>query len=193
MPKIVDPATQRRVIRDAARRVFAQRGVEATGLVQVAAAAGMGRSSLYHYYPNKVTLVRDLVKDLLDAEETFFARAAGGKGSPRQRLESLAEMLPWAFREWTAVGRLLSELRASDARRFRGFFRRIRASLASLISEGQERGEFARGIDPQLTAATMIGAIDGILLQLLVEPACFPESDELFRGLSSTLMRLVAP
>lgn len=192
MPKIVDAAIQRRAIRDAARHVFAQRGVRGTGLVQVAEAAGMGRSSLYHYYPSKSSLVRDLVKDLLAAEEAFFARAASGSGSPSQRLETLAEMLPWAFREWIPVGRLLVELRASDARRFRGFFRRIRAALASLIGEGQRRGEFDPDIDPDLIAATVIGAIDGILLQYLVEPAAFPDLDALFEGLTGALKRLVA-
>ncbi|HIE60581.1 MAG TPA: TetR family transcriptional regulator, partial [Microbacterium sp.] len=42
MPKIVDAEVQRDEIRDAARRVFAERGVRGTGLAPVAAAAGMG-------------------------------------------------------------------------------------------------------------------------------------------------------
>ena len=69
MPKVVDTAVQRREIRRAARRVFARRGVASTGLTHVAEAAGMGRSSLYHYYADKASLVRDLTRELLAEEE----------------------------------------------------------------------------------------------------------------------------
>ncbi len=76
MPKVVDPHAQRRQIRRAARDVFSRRGLAGTGLAQVADAAGMGRSSLYHYYPDKESLVRDLIRDLLAAEESLFERAS---------------------------------------------------------------------------------------------------------------------
>ena len=45
------------------------RTIGAGGMAQVAEAAGMGRSSLYHYYPDKESLVRDLVRDLLEARD----------------------------------------------------------------------------------------------------------------------------
>ena len=71
MPKIVDARAQRGEIRRAARRVFSRRGVAGTGLAHVAEAAGMGRSSLYHYYADKASLLRDLVRDLLAEVESF--------------------------------------------------------------------------------------------------------------------------
>ena len=75
MPKLVDSVEQRREIRSAARRVFARRGVAGTGLTHVAQAAGMGRSSLYHYYPDKAALMRDLLCEVMGEEESFFAAA----------------------------------------------------------------------------------------------------------------------
>ncbi|TDJ05786.1 MAG: TetR/AcrR family transcriptional regulator [Deltaproteobacteria bacterium] len=79
MPKIVAAAAQRRQIRLAARRVFARRGVARTGLAQVAERAGMGRSTLYHYYPDKAALVRDLARDLLQEEAELFNAACRAK------------------------------------------------------------------------------------------------------------------
>jgi len=191
MPKVVDGAEQRREIRNAARRVFAQRGVRGTGLTHVAEAAGMGRSSLYYYYPDKGALVRDLLRDLLAGEEALFVGAARAPGSPRARLDALAGALPAAFEEWTQVGRLLAELRATDARRFRRFFHRIRTALADLVAEGQRAGEFESSLDPNILAATIIGAIDGVLIQLLVDPQAFADRRALFAGLAASLRRMV--
>lgn len=193
MPKLVDAAAQRRDIREAALRVFARRGVRGTGLGHVAEAAGMGRSSLYHYYRDKAALVRDVVRDLLAREEALFDAVAAGGGGALARLEMLGAALPGLFREWEAVGRLLIELRSSDARLFRRFFRRIRAALAALVAEGQRSGEIDAALDPAATAATLIGAIDGLLLQLLVEPGAFEDRDALFAGFLASTRKLLRP
>lgn len=177
MPKVVDAAEQRREIRRAARDVFRRRGV--VGLTHVAEAAGVGRSSLYHYYPDKGALVRDLLRDLIREEETLFRAALSGEGRPLRRIERLVAAMPALFGEWARAGRLLLELRAKDARLFRGFFRRIRGTLAAVIREGQQSGEIDAALDPELAAATVIGAIDGLLLQDLVDASAFPDSDAL--------------
>ena len=177
MPKRVDAAEQRREIRRAAQRVFARRGVKGTGLVHVAAAARMGRSSLYHYYPGKAALLRDLVRELLDEEQALFSEAARGvrrrPESPLAQIERLVARATGLFDAWPALGRMVFDLRSLEAGRFRAFFRRIRSDLARLIAEGQRRREIDGSLDPQLTAATVIGAIDGLLLQHFVEPRRF--------------------
>lgn len=188
MPKIVDAASQRRAIRGAARRVFAQRGLRGTGLTHVARAAGMGRSSLYHYYPDKDALVRDLLRDVLAEEEALFAEASAGEGGALARIEALAARMVGLFEPWASVARLMIDLRAQRRAGFRGFFRRIRAHLADVISEGQASGEIDRSLDPQLAAATVIGAIDGLLLQYFVEPGVFGDG----RGLAAELARSVS-
>ena len=192
MPKIVDAEAQRVAIRRAARSVFARRGA-ATGLAQVADAAGMGRSSLYHYYGDRASLVRDVVRDLLAQEEALFAAAAAGDASPLARLDALAAGLPALFAEWSAIGRLLLELRSRDARLFRGFFRRVRRGLAGLIAEGQESGEVDPRLDAGALAATLIGAIDGLLLQHLVDRAAWPDPRALGETLAPLLRKLLAP
>ena len=193
MPKIVDAGVQRREIRRAARRVFTRRGVAGTGLAQVARAAGMGRSSLYHYYPDKAALVRDLVRDLAAEEEAAFAAAARGSGPPLARIERLLADLVASFDVWRSAAPLLLELRSRDARRFRPFFRRIRGDLAGLIAEGQRTGQIGAGLDPQLGAAILIGAVDGLLLQYFVEPGAFPDPDALGEAVRDATRRVLAP
>lgn len=173
MPKVVDPEQQREAIRAAARRVFTTRGIEGTGLAHVAEAAGMGRSSLYHYYTDKDSLVRDLAKDLLDREEEMFDKALHREGSPMQRILALFDELTTVFDAWVAIGSMVMDLRRLDPFRFRAFFRRIRRELAQLILEGQRRGEIDSTVQPAAAAAVLIGMIDGLLFQKLVDPGAF--------------------
>jgi AcrR family transcriptional regulator len=173
MPKVVDPNQQRQAIREAARRVFTARGIESTGLAHVAQAAGMGRSSLYHYYADKDSLVRDLAKDLLDREEAMFTQALHRQGSAAQRVLALFDELTTVFDAWVAIGAMVMDLRRLDPKRFRAFFRRIRRELTQLIREGQERGEIDPAVDPEAVAAVLIGMVDGLLFQKLIDPGAF--------------------
>jgi len=193
MPKLVDTAAQRGHIRAAARRVFARRGVAGTGLAHVARAAGMGRSSLYHYYPDKRTLVRDLVRDLLVDEEGMFRAAAAAPGPPLQRIEGLVTLLLATFDDWTSLGRLLSELRLRDAPLFRPFFRRVRRLLGRLVAEGQESGEVDARLEPELFAATVIGAVDGLLVQHAVDSGAFRDREALRDTVLLTLRKALCP
>jgi AcrR family transcriptional regulator len=193
VPKIVDAEEQRREIRQAAFRVFSRRGVTRTGLAHVANAAGMGRSSLYHYYPDKNALVRDLTRELLAAEESLFVEAARADGSPLRRIERLGERLAAMFDDWSALGRMIFDLRTLQAARFRRFFRRARTHLASVVQEGQRAGEIDRTLDAELAAATVIGAVDGLLLQDFVDPSAFPDRAALSESLVHTLRKVLRP
>ncbi len=193
MPKRVDATAQREQIRTAARHVFARHGVAGTGLARVAEAAGMGRSSLYHYYPGKRALLRDLVRDLLDEELRLFEAAAESEGGALERIDRLTASLAGIFDDWASAGRLLSELRTRWVSPFRAFFRRIRRCLAGLIREGQRLGEIDRSLDPELAAAVAIGAVDGLLLQVLVEPRAFADPGALRDALVTAVHKGLVP
>ncbi len=179
MPKLVDAAAQRSEIRHAARRVFARRGVRATGLAHVADAAGLARSSLYHYYPDKKALIRDLARELLADEERLFARAAQAPGAPLDRVAELAGTATRLFDEWAALGRVVFDLRMLESPRFRSYFRRIREHLAAVVGAGQASGEIDATLDPELAAAAVIGLIDGLLLQHFADPHVFEDREAL--------------
>jgi TetR/AcrR family transcriptional repressor of uid operon len=192
MPKIVDREAQRRTIRKAARRVFARRGVEAVGLVHVARAAGIGRASIYHYYRDKASLVRDLVCDLLAQEESLFVKALReAKGTPLRRIELLAGDLTDLFAEWASLGRMLLDLWSTSSASFEPFFRRIRRDLAELIAQGQRSGEIQPSLKPQEAATGVIAIVDGLLLQKIVEGAAFDDAIETRRLLVHCVRRIL--
>ena len=79
----------RAALLDAAFDLFAARGFAGTRLADVAAAAGLGRTTLYEYFPNKVelflALIEDRVPPLLD--EVMASLPAGI--APGERIERL--------------------------------------------------------------------------------------------------------
>jgi AcrR family transcriptional regulator len=165
MPKQVDAAAQRGEIRAAARRVFAQRGVEGTGLAHVAREAAMGRSSLYHYYPDKDALLTDLMRETLAGELALYRACLEAEGPVLARLDRLVDQTVVLFDAWAAMGRMMLDFRLRDAGLVAGTLAEVRERLAEALREGQRRGEVAAELDPLLTAATLIGAVDGLLLQ----------------------------
>lgn len=194
MPKIVDRELQRKTIRRAARHVFARRGIEAAGLVHVARVAKIGRASIYHYYPDKAALVRDLVRDLLAEEEALFSEALSkAKGSRLERVENLAAKLTELFAEWASLGRMLLDLWATSGAMFKPFFGRIRGDLAQLIVEGQRAGEIDRKVESGQAASAVIAIIDGMLLQMIVDRAAFGEPAATRRLLVRSVRRILQP
>lgn len=170
MPKIVDEAQQRGRIRSAARSVFARQGLSTTGLAHVAAAAGMRRSTLYHYYPDKAALIRDLADDILAEEESAFRAALEAEGSALERIARLADEVIGLFESRVALGRILLELWASEPGRIRPMLRRVRAALADLVRIGQQQGEIAGELDPDATAVLLVALMDGLLVQVFLDP-----------------------
>ncbi len=192
MPKVVDASLQRREICAAARKVFSRRGLEGTGLGHVAEAVGMGRSSLYHYFPDKASLVRALIREQLEEEEALFASALRAAGSPLERIERLMSAQTSLFPGWAATAGLQLDLRSRHTRRFRPFFERIRSEFADVIAEGQREGEIYDGVDARDAASILIGAIDGLLLQYVVDRKAFADLDSLRDALVSCTRRILA-
>jgi AcrR family transcriptional regulator len=191
MPKIVDAGEQRARIRQAARAVFARRGLKGTGLAHVAAEVGMSRAGMYHYYADKHALVRDLGRELLAEEERLFAEALSASGTVVERIERLAGAVVERFAAWADVGRVLLEVWATDAQRLRPLLRRLRSNLATLIRDGQRRGEIDATLAPLETAAVLIGAIDGLMLQVLIDPQQVPPTAAVRRALAAALHRIL--
>ena len=192
MPKVVDHEEARTRIRHAAKTVFAARGVDRTSLAAVAEQAGMGRATLYHYYPHKDALLQATAAELLREEAALFAAAAGQGGPPLQRVAEVATAVTAVFQEWGGDGRVLLQLWAADPDRLRVALEQIRTDLAHLIRQGQADGTIDRHVDPTLSAATIAGLIDGLLLQYFLDPEAFADLEDLGRHIRTTVTRMLA-
>jgi AcrR family transcriptional regulator len=194
MPKVVDHDEQRARIRFAARSVFARRGLARTGLAHVASEAGVSRPTLYHYFADKQALVRDLAAELLAEEGELFARALATHGPLLDRLERLAEAVVDRFAAWADHGGALLEAWADDPQRVRATLRVVRADLASMIRRAQRDREIAAGsARPEEAALMIVGLIDGLMLQVFLDPKGVPPTRAVKRALRDALARILQP
>ena len=150
MPKIVDPDEKRREILDAAVRTFAKHGMRGTSLARVAKAAGMGKSSLYHYFETREELFSALASEILRHEADLFRSLAAQEGTPRNRLRALVDGITALFADWASAGPILIDF----------------------LGEPKGKKRLARTLDAarDAIATILLACIDGLFLQELVEP-----------------------
>jgi AcrR family transcriptional regulator len=151
----------------------------------------MSRTGLYHYYPDKTALVRDLVAELLAEEERLFEAALRAPGPVAERIARLADGVIERFAAWASLGRPLLEIWSRDSRRLRPLLRRLRRALESLVREGQRRGEIAAELAPRETAALLLGLVDGLMLQVFIDPARVVASRAMRDALAASLGRIL--
>jgi TetR/AcrR family transcriptional regulator, transcriptional repressor of aconitase len=173
MPKIVDVARKRGEIVAAATATFARHGYRGTNLARVAAAAGMGKSSLYHYFPTREALFNAIASDILHHEAALFESLVDRGGPATERLRLLLDAITAMFDGWAEAGPLLIDFlrEPRGRRRLRDTLRVARGAIARLIRDGQREGAFRRG-SPDALATVVLGCLDGLFLQDLVEPGC---------------------
>ena len=65
--------------------------------------------------------------------------------------------------------------------------------MPKMIAEGQKRGEIDSALDPIHLSATLIGAIDGLLLQHCIDPQAFRDREALTATLAATVRKVLRP
>ncbi|MEN3614288.1 TetR/AcrR family transcriptional regulator [Plantactinospora sp. ZYX-F-223] len=163
-PRKVDKDARRQDILTAAVRVFARQGFAATRIEDVAAEAGIAKGSVYLYFGSRDALL----------EAAFHAHAARAAeilartdtaGEPLQRLAALIRATVQMLAADADLARLQLDLWPA-AVGIAGVYRDYRAAIADLLRQAKLR----RGLDPDRTAAVIVGAVEGCLVQWLVDP-----------------------
>lgn len=157
------------LILDAALPLFAAGGYEATGMADVAAAAGMTKPSVYEHFPDKQTLYTALVSRerdrLLDHLAREYQRSARLPLEEKVRVDTAA-LLGWASKAPLAFQLLYRGATSGDASPVDAdFLSSVADHLATSMSaylRRQGRRVGASALRP--LAALAVGAIVGVVL-----------------------------
>jgi len=159
-----EPEKRRRILH-AAVRVFAEKGYHGCRIADVARAAGVAYGLVYHYFQNK----DELLESVFDEQWTIFINALqaidSGPGTAADKIAGLFGFVFDVYKTAPAAVRVLmlevthtpQGLRAGSTRET---FERAVRLLAALVRKGQERGELRRQLDPIVTAAALLGALE---------------------------------
>ena len=189
---------------DAALRIFAERGYANTRLEDIAAAVGVTKGTIYHYFETKEDLLRQAIEHnhervFLPLEKgirerkgpvsttirLFLRRAFGGNMDQTRQsvltllVQGVAREVPHVYQRW---------LEAGPARAWQ--------LLAELIEEGKASGEFRKDVDSEVAARV---TISGLILQLAWQqfgkgaPSVAIDRDQLIDSTSEFLLHGLRP
>ncbi len=160
------PSSRDKIL-EVAEALYARRGFAGVGMREVAEAAGLGKSSVFHHFRSKAELYLAVTERVLARIDEGLRPALDSSGTAAERLDRWIDALIDALAEHAAAARLLLrglfEDDAFDAEAYpegQGAERRLESILAGitqLLREGEQRGEFRRTNVPN-TLQTLIGA-----------------------------------
>jgi AcrR family transcriptional regulator len=168
-------AAAHRQVLDAALKLFAERGIDATSMDAIAEASGVSKATIYKHWPDKDALCLEAMAHLHGGDQP---PPAFDSGDVRADLVAvLGHQPPQRYAELRP--RIMPHLMAYAARnpsfgeawRAR-VFEPPRTRLAQLLERAIVRGQLPRSLDRDLAIALLLGPMlyFHVLKRLLVEP-----------------------
>ena len=173
---------RRQEILAAAAQVITDRGLAETRIQDIAETCGVSTGLILYYFESKDRL---LVEALTFANDEFYLRLSRElrrNPSARAQLDRLIELsVPGLLPEYERLdeGALWIEIwvRAlrdpALAKEREALDRRWRQSIADIIREGREAGEFPPGVDADDLGQQIGAMIDGLAIQVLMNDTAF--------------------
>jgi TetR/AcrR family transcriptional regulator, fatty acid metabolism regulator protein len=156
---------KRRVILDAAVRVFAHKGFHTSRVGDIAGEAGVAHGLLYHYFSSKDEVLETIFRENWSVlVERIHAVEDSGEPA-REQLRHVAAILLRTWRHQPDVVRVVVReiARSPDIQERIGELVKPIDSIRRIIEQGQASGEFRAELNPRLAAVMFYGAVDEIL------------------------------
>ena len=182
---------KRRIILDAAVRVFARKGYHTCRVGDIAEEAGIAHGLLYHYFESKEevlqTVFRENWSELLDA----FGRIESSGEPPVEQLGAIAKVL---LRAWRDRPDLVTVMVREVARspQLQAQVDEIRAGflvIQRVIERGQADGSFRPEVDARLASWIFYGGLEELLTGWVLGQ--LPDGDEEVARAERTMVELV--
>ncbi|MEL6345263.1 MAG: TetR/AcrR family transcriptional regulator [Myxococcota bacterium] len=159
-------AAQRRIILEAAGRLFAENGFHQTGMAAICREAGMSPGGLYRYFGSKAALIEGIVAQER-AEVLTLLDALEATDDLRSGLVDLLLACATAALDPHATA-LTLEVAAEGARNpsvgamVDEVYQAFSGRLAAMLRAAQDRGAVPSDVDPTSAALILAAAADGL-------------------------------
>jgi AcrR family transcriptional regulator len=144
--------------------VFNVRGYDGTSMEDLAKAAGITKSSIYHHVSGKEELLRLSVTRALDALFAVLDEPAAREGAAAARLEHVVRRTCLELVSNLPHVTLLLRVRGNTAAERDALARRreLDHRVAELVAAAIAEGDLRAGLDPRLTARLVFGLVNSI-------------------------------
>ena len=175
-------AEKRRLILDAAVRVFARQGFNQCRVSDIADEAGVAYGLVYHYFRSKDEVLDTLFLERWNVMLDVIRDLDGQDLEPRQKLYAIASFIVDSYRHDPDLMKVIivEVTRAANSfgRTHLGKIREAYALIADIVAKAQADGTFKRDVTPEFAALAFYGAIEQVLTGWIFE--MLPKSEAEF-------------
>ena len=184
---------KRRMILDAAVRVFARQGFHHCRVSDVADEAGVAYGLVYHYFNSKEEILNTLFLErwqiMLDAIGEIDARDLPS----RDKLRSVAGFIIDSYRRDPDLMKVIIVEVTRAANSFGALhldeIRKAYEGIAAIVEAGREDGSFKSGVPSEFAAMCFYGAIEQLLTGWIFE--VLPRTEEEFEGAKDLIVEAI--
>jgi AcrR family transcriptional regulator len=160
-------AEKRRVILDAAMRVFARQGFHTCRVSDIADEAGVAYGLVYHYFSSKEQILDTLFLERWDVMLAAIAEADASARAPDEKLRAIAGFIIESYRHDPELMKVIIVEVTRAANTFGlthlAKIREAYAGIAAIVSAAQAQGVFRSEVTPEFAAQAFYGCIEQVL------------------------------
>ena len=164
---MVTAADKRRLILDAAVRVFARQGFNGCRVSDIADEAGVAYGLVYHYFRSKDEVLDTLFLERWNVLLEAIRETDRQDISPREKLYAIASFIVDSYRHDPDLMKVIIVEVTRAANSFgQTHLAKIREAyelIANIVEKAQDEGAFKDTITPQFAALAFYGAIEQVL------------------------------
>jgi AcrR family transcriptional regulator len=158
---------KRRVILDAAVKVFAREGFHGCRVADIADEAGVAYGLVYHYFRSKDEILDTLFLERWDLMLEEIARVDAEPAPAREKLASVAGFIIDSYRHDPDLMKVIIVDVTRAANSFgRSHLEKIREAyelIGGIVESAQQSGELRSDITPTFAAMAFYGAVEQVL------------------------------
>ncbi len=195
MAKIIDKEAKRLEILHAAVRVFAEKGVAAAKIQDIAKAAGIAQGTIYIYFKSKEEVFEYILKSHVSAMDAILSSLNDTDTNPRERLRKIVLGIVQETPHDHAVivldimSAMIRDPRYNWAEQSFTGFRKV---IADCLKDGIKQGVF-RAVDADMLSSSLISLIHGLGLMGLMDHESFPQKKIVEQTLEIILRGIEVP
>jgi TetR/AcrR family transcriptional regulator, fatty acid metabolism regulator protein len=184
---------KRRVILDAAVRVFARQGFHTCRVSDIADEAGVAYGLVYHYFPSKETILDTLFLERWDVMLAAIAETEKTHRPPREKLRAIASFIVDSYRYDPDLMKVIivEVTRAANTfgRTHVDKIMQAYAGIGRIVEQAQKDGSFRAEIDAIFAAQAFYGLIEQVLTQWIFSG--LPISPEEFEHVKTEIVEMI--
>lgn len=179
-PKIVDKEAKKNEIIFAAMKVFSSKGIAKAKMADIASEANIGKGTVYEYFRSKEEIFATAFNSMFADMGTRTQEALEGTDDPLKKLTIIVELtLDYYMQDGGEFAGIMMDFWAEGIRtknedmmhiiNLKYVYSEYRAMISLIINDGIKKGVFKK-VDANSFSAMTIAMLDGIFLQIIMEP-----------------------